>query len=180
MQGGERCAVCRGSGWLEILGSGMVHPAVFKAVGYDPERVTGFAFGCGLERIAMLRYDIPDIRHVPRERPALPGAILVKYPLSWLREWVDVPDDADEIARRLTARGFPVDAITAHGPRLPVGVVVGHVLEVARHPDADKLSLLQGRRRHGHDPRRRLRRAERARRDEGAARARRAPSCRAA
>jgi len=62
VQGGERCAVCRGSGWLEILGSGMVHPAVFKAVGYDPDRVTGFAFGCGLDRIAMLRYDIPDIR----------------------------------------------------------------------------------------------------------------------
>ena len=41
---------------------GMVHPAVFSAVGYDPDRVTGFAFGCGLERIAMLRYDIPDIR----------------------------------------------------------------------------------------------------------------------
>ena len=60
--GGQRCAVCRGSGWLEILGAGMVHPAVFKAVGYDPDRVTGFAFGCGLDRIAMLRYDIPDIR----------------------------------------------------------------------------------------------------------------------
>jgi phenylalanyl-tRNA synthetase alpha chain len=59
---GDRCAVCRGSGWLEILGSRMVHPAVFKAVGYDPDRVTGFAFGCGLDRIAMLRYDIPDIR----------------------------------------------------------------------------------------------------------------------
>jgi phenylalanyl-tRNA synthetase alpha chain len=59
---GERCPVCRGSGWLEILGAGMVHPAVFKAVGYDPDRVTGFAFGCGLDRIAMLRYDIPDIR----------------------------------------------------------------------------------------------------------------------
>jgi len=62
VQGGERCAVCRGSGWLEILGAGMIHPAVFKAVGYDPDRVTGFAFGCGLDRIAMLRYDIPDIR----------------------------------------------------------------------------------------------------------------------
>ena len=62
IDGGQRCAVCRGSGWLEILGSGMVHPAVFKAVGYDPDRVTGFAFGCGLDRIAMLRYDIPDVR----------------------------------------------------------------------------------------------------------------------
>ena len=56
------CSVCRGSGWLEILGSGMVHPAVFEAVGYDPERVTGFAFGMGIERVAMLKYGVEDIR----------------------------------------------------------------------------------------------------------------------
>ena len=64
LPGGERCAVCKGSGWLELLGSGMVHPAVFAAVGYDPERVTGFAFGLGLDRMAMLRYEIPDIRYL--------------------------------------------------------------------------------------------------------------------
>ncbi len=64
LAGGERCAVCKGSGWLELLGSGMVHPAVFAAVGYDPERVTGFAFGLGLDRMAMLRYEIPDIRYL--------------------------------------------------------------------------------------------------------------------
>ncbi|HEY6866272.1 MAG TPA: phenylalanine--tRNA ligase subunit alpha [Candidatus Eisenbacteria bacterium] len=58
----RRCAVCRGSGWLEVLGAGMVHPNVFRAVGYDPEVVTGFAFGMGLERIAMLRYHVPEIR----------------------------------------------------------------------------------------------------------------------
>jgi phenylalanyl-tRNA synthetase alpha chain len=61
--GGEvRCAVCRGSGWLEVLGAGMVHPNVFRAVGIDSEVYTGFAFGMGLERIAMLRYHIPEIR----------------------------------------------------------------------------------------------------------------------
>jgi phenylalanyl-tRNA synthetase alpha chain len=61
---GERgtCRVCKGTGWLEILGSGMVHPAVFEHVGYDPEVYTGFAFGIGVERIAMLRYGIADIR----------------------------------------------------------------------------------------------------------------------
>jgi phenylalanyl-tRNA synthetase alpha chain len=59
---GQRCAVCKGSGWIEILGSGMVHPNVFRAVGYDPERWTGFAFGMGLERIAMIRYGIGEIR----------------------------------------------------------------------------------------------------------------------
>jgi phenylalanyl-tRNA synthetase alpha chain len=59
---GEGCRVCKITGWLEILGSGMVHPAVFEAVGYDPEEVTGFAFGLGIERIAMLKYGIDDIR----------------------------------------------------------------------------------------------------------------------
>jgi phenylalanyl-tRNA synthetase alpha chain len=56
------CAMCKRTGWLEILGSGMVHPAVFEAVGYDPERYTGFAFGMGLERIALLKWGVEDIR----------------------------------------------------------------------------------------------------------------------
>ena len=60
--GGSGCSICKQTGWLEILGSGMVHPAVFEAVGYDPETVTGFAFGMGLERIAMLKYGVDDIR----------------------------------------------------------------------------------------------------------------------
>jgi phenylalanyl-tRNA synthetase alpha chain len=59
---GTGCAVCKSSGWMEILGSGMVHPNVFRAVGYDPEQVSGFAFGMGIDRIAMLRYGIDDIR----------------------------------------------------------------------------------------------------------------------
>ena len=60
--GEGRCPVCKGAGWSELLGAGMVHPNVFRAVGYDPEAVTGFAFGMGLERIAMARYGIPEIR----------------------------------------------------------------------------------------------------------------------
>ena len=60
--GGSGCGVCKHTGWLEILGSGMVHPAVFEAVGYDPDRVTGFAFGMGMERVAMLKYGVDDIR----------------------------------------------------------------------------------------------------------------------
>jgi phenylalanyl-tRNA synthetase alpha chain len=59
---GKGCRVCSQSGWLEILGAGMVDPEVFKNVGYDPEEVTGFAFGLGLERIAMLKFGISDIR----------------------------------------------------------------------------------------------------------------------
>ncbi len=59
---GAGCKVCKGTGWLEILGSGMIDPAVFEAVDYDPEKFTGFAFGMGVERIAMLKYGIGDIR----------------------------------------------------------------------------------------------------------------------
>jgi phenylalanyl-tRNA synthetase alpha chain len=59
---GKGCRVCSKTGWLEILGSGMVHPAVFEKAGYDTEKYTGFAFGVGIERIAMLKYGIDDIR----------------------------------------------------------------------------------------------------------------------
>jgi len=59
---GKGCRVCSNTGWLEVLGAGMVHPAVFRAIGYDTERYTGFAFGLGIERFAMLRYNINDIR----------------------------------------------------------------------------------------------------------------------
>lgn len=61
--GGEGCSVCKKSGWLEILGCGMVHPSVLTAGGYDPSRYTGFAFGMGPERQAMLRHHIEDIRY---------------------------------------------------------------------------------------------------------------------
>jgi phenylalanyl-tRNA synthetase alpha chain len=60
--GGNGCPLCKRTGWLEVLGSGMVHPAVFEAVGYDPERYTGFAFGVGIERLALLMYGVDDIR----------------------------------------------------------------------------------------------------------------------
>jgi phenylalanyl-tRNA synthetase alpha chain len=60
--GGSGCKTCGGSGWIEIGGSGMVHPHVLRESGYDPERVSGWAFGVGIERIAMVRHDIDDIR----------------------------------------------------------------------------------------------------------------------
>src|SRR5690606_19283347 len=59
---GRGCAMCKRTGWIEILGSGMVHPAVFEAVGYDPERYTGWAFGMGIERAALLKWGVEDIR----------------------------------------------------------------------------------------------------------------------
>lgn len=60
--GGSRCRFCKGSGWIEILGCGMVHPHVLEMSGIDPEEYTGFAFGVGLERIALLKYEIDDMR----------------------------------------------------------------------------------------------------------------------
>jgi phenylalanyl-tRNA synthetase alpha chain len=68
---GSGCAVCRYSGWIEVGGAGMVDPNVFEFVGYDPERYTGFAFGWGLERIAVLRHGIPDLRELWRNDPRL-------------------------------------------------------------------------------------------------------------
>jgi phenylalanyl-tRNA synthetase alpha chain len=62
--GGAGCRTCKYSGWIEMGGAGMVDPRVFENVGLDPEEWTGFAFGCGLERAAQLRHDIPDIRHL--------------------------------------------------------------------------------------------------------------------
>ena len=59
---GKGCRLCKDTGWLEILGSGMVHPQVFRNVGYDQEEITGFAFGMGVERVAMIKYGIDDIR----------------------------------------------------------------------------------------------------------------------
>jgi phenylalanyl-tRNA synthetase alpha chain len=60
--GGKGCALCKHTGWIEVLGCGMVHPAVFEAVGYDANQYTGFAFGVGIERLALRLYGVEDIR----------------------------------------------------------------------------------------------------------------------
>ena len=60
--GGEGCRVCKGEGWIELLGAGMVHPKVLAGCGIDPDEYTGFAFGLGLERVAMRRFAITDMR----------------------------------------------------------------------------------------------------------------------
>ena len=61
--GGSGCAVCKRTGWVEVLGCGMVHPNVLRGVGYDPDEVSGYAFGMGPDRLTMLLHRIPDIRH---------------------------------------------------------------------------------------------------------------------
>jgi phenylalanyl-tRNA synthetase alpha chain len=59
---GKGCGVCSQTGWMEILGCGMIHPQVLRNVGIDPEKWSGFAFGLGIDRVAMLKYDVPNIR----------------------------------------------------------------------------------------------------------------------
>jgi phenylalanyl-tRNA synthetase alpha chain len=66
--GAKGCPACKQSGWIEILGAGMVHPKVFQNVGYNPEQVTGFAFGMGVERITMMKYGVSDIRYLVENR----------------------------------------------------------------------------------------------------------------
>ena len=62
--GGKGCSLCKNTGWIELLGAGMVHPNVLKSNGYDPDKYTGFAFGTGIDRLAMMKYNIPDIRYM--------------------------------------------------------------------------------------------------------------------
>jgi phenylalanyl-tRNA synthetase alpha chain len=69
-RGDTTCRTCGGSGWIEVGGSGMVHPNVLREVGYDPEVVAGWAFGCGLERFAMVRYEMNDIRDFVENTPS--------------------------------------------------------------------------------------------------------------
>jgi phenylalanyl-tRNA synthetase alpha chain len=85
--GGEGCRFCKQGGWLEILGSGMVHPNVLRNVGYDPEEVTGWAFGMGVERVALLKYEIDDIR------------LLFENDLRFLQQFVPPAAVGDEAAR---------------------------------------------------------------------------------
>ena len=62
--GGSGCSLCKNTGWIELLGAGMVHPNVLRSNGYDPDKYTGFAFGTGIDRLAMMKYNIPDIRYM--------------------------------------------------------------------------------------------------------------------
>ena len=91
---GSGCPACKGTGWMEILGCGMVHPAVLENVQLDPERYTGWAFGMGPHRIAMLRYGVPDIRLLLEgdmrflEQVGRPGATAVNISLRWLEAFL--------------------------------------------------------------------------------------------
>ena len=106
---GDGCPICKKTGWLEILGSGMVHPAVFEAVGYDPERYTGWAFGVGIDRVALLKYRVEDIRLFYDNGPSSAGAVsLLRILVSWLRDFTTFDVSVQALADTLTMRGFEV------------------------------------------------------------------------
>ena len=84
--GGKGCSMCKGEGWIEILGSGMVHPNVLRNCGIDPEVYSGFAFGMGVERLAMLKYEIDDIRLLVENDIRFLEQFLLKF---WLHKFIN-------------------------------------------------------------------------------------------
>ena len=145
---GQGCRVCKQTGWLEIAGCGMVHPNVFEACGIDAERYTGCAFGVGIERLAMLRYGVNDLRlffendlRFLAQFAGLSRAYAMKLPLSWLRDWVDVPWKDRELADRLTMLGFEVEAHRSRGAALQRRRGRARSSSAEPHPQADKLRV---------------------------------------
>ncbi len=99
---GSGCRVCSGSGWIELLGCGVVDPHVLESVGYDSAKYSGFAFGVGAERLAMVRHGINHIKHFFENDLRVLEAVLMKVSLRWLRDYVDVPtDDAERTGGRI-------------------------------------------------------------------------------
>ena len=131
--GGEGCRLCKGSGWLEVLGAGMIHPDVLRNGGVDPERYSGFAFGIG--RRAHRHAQLRDRGRAPplRERRALrePG---MKVSLDWLREYAVLDAPLDTLVQGLVDTGTEVDRVL----RGPAGVVVARVVHLEPVPESTK------------------------------------------
>ena len=148
---------------------GMVDPNVFGYVrehGYDPERIQGFAFGMGIERIAFLKHGVQRPADVLRERPALPGAVRMRLPLLWLHDYCDPGLERVRARDAAAMTGTEVDRVHTHGVTALEHFVVGKVLTAERHPDADRLTVCTRRHRRGRAGADRLRRAERRRRPD--------------
>ena len=142
-RGPETCRTCRGEGWIEWGGCGVVNPRVLRACGIDAERYSGFAFGMGIDRTLMFRHGIEDLRALfegdVRFTTAFgSGALMTKAPVSWIRDYVDLPADVttEQLAARLTALGLKLEAIENPGDQITGPLVVGRVL--TREPEPQK------------------------------------------
>ncbi len=143
MCAGSGCRVCSHTGWIEILGCGMVHPEVFRHTGVDSDRYTGYAFGLGVERMAMLRYGticacFSKTTCVSCSNFPSP----MKFSENWLRERANPAIGTDVLVEQLTMAGLEVDSVEPAGADFEQ-VVVAEVLSVEAHPDAGKLRLCQ-------------------------------------
>ena len=113
---GSGCRVCSHTGWLEVMGCGMVHPTVFEQTGVDTSVYKGFAFGMGIERLAMLRYGIGDLRLFYENDLQFLNQfheIDMKASISWLKSLCPTDLSVDEIVSRLTMAGLEVDGVEA-------------------------------------------------------------------
>ena len=152
---GSEIKIGQGDDWMEILGSGMVHPNVLRAGGLDPDVYQGFAWGIGIDRIAMLKYGMPDLRPLLRSGQTLDGSLWVpaaryadavrrafrmKFTLSWLKDHLETEATLDEIAGALNRVGLEVEAIDDRAALK--SFTIAKVLSAEKHPDADKLKVL--------------------------------------
>ena len=151
--GGKGCRFCKGEGWIEILGCGMVHPRVLRMSGIDPEEYSGFAFGIGLERIALLKYEIDDMRllyendqrflnqfSVSNEKE---NKAIMNTSLKWIKELVPgLACTPQEYMDAMTLSGSKVEGYENMDEDLDK-IVIGQVKRIERHPDADKLVICQ-------------------------------------
>ena len=149
---GRRDPICKGTGWIEILGAGMVDPNVFGFIerGYDPETTQGFAFGVGIERVAMLKHGAPDLRlfvendvRFVEQHEVRSSAVSMNVPMSWLREYCDPDLDPEEVADLLSMRAVEVERVSRLGVPSTDGFVVGRVVSAEQHPNADRLRVCE-------------------------------------
>ena len=140
---------------MEILGSGMVHPNVLRNCGIDPNEYQGFAFGLGVDRLAMLKYGMPDLRPYFGSRCSLDTSLWIqalddtqrerrtermKFPLSWLKDYLSTSEGLEAIEAHMVKAGLEVEHIENPAEKLS-SFTVAKVLDAQPHPDADRLRI---------------------------------------
>ena len=133
--------ITKGTGWLEILGCGMVDPEVFKSVEYDSDKYSGFAFGLGIERIAMLKYGIDDIRLLYEGDCKFLEQFKNENIKKLAKHYIESDRTNSELVDYFTQLGLECNYHLINS--LDSNIVVGKVVECIKHPDADRLKVCQ-------------------------------------